>query len=75
MLVDLAFRNSLRGKSLKDLRNWFPETTPPVPKSWQAEWLKGHGAAPNETYEVIGDGGLAISLRNGKFDSIVSMKG
>lgn len=73
--VDSSFQDSMKGKSVSELRDWLPATGPAKPGSWQQGWLESTPPKPHETFEVIGDTSIAIRLVDGRFDGIFPMKG
>ncbi len=73
--VDHGLLDEMKGKPLDQLRVWLPETGHPKPGSWQDDWLKTMKPELQVTYEVIGNTGWAIVLKNGKFAYIMPLKG
>ena len=73
--VDRGWRESMQGRSVEELRNWLPETRFPRPGTWQGDWLSNGPVERGVSYQVIGDSNIAVKFRNGKFDSLLPMKG
>ncbi len=73
-LADDGLRNSMHGRTMDQLRVWFPETGYPKPGSWKYEWLHGRTDKPGITYKTVGESGFAVQLNDGKFQTIIPMK-
>lgn len=73
--VDADLHDTMRGKSIEQLRQWFPETEIPKPGSWQSDWIGSLTPEQGLSYQVIGESHVAIRFKNGKCVSMIPMKG
>ena len=84
LMVDLDFQNSLRGKTLSQLKRWFPDAGEPKTGTYVSEWIeisrtnqqKVQNGDPNMYYKATGgDMEYVLELRDGKLIDIYPMKG
>ena len=75
MMVDSSWREAMQGRTMDQLRNWFPDAGPAKPNSWQGNWLASEPEDKSLSYAVIGDSQIAIRFRDGEFVECIPMKG